>query len=181
VTVTGPSLAGQLAGGGLTFAGYSEDLPRAGSTVCRSHGYVRKHNPWVDVAGLPTTVNQPSTALPRDYSRLPTVAFLVPNLCHDTHDCSVATGDAWLRRTLSGYVAWARTHDSLLVVTYDEDDGSRRNHVPTVFVGPMVVPGRYGVWGDHYTLLRPARHRHGGPAHPGRGDLALIRLRWRRG
>ena len=154
VKVTGASLAGQLIGAGLSFTGYSEDLPKAGSTVCGAKGYARKHNPWVDVAGLPAAVNQPLTALPKDFAALPTVAFLVPNLCHDTHDCSVATGDAWLQRTLSGYVTWAARHNSLLVITYDEDDFTRSNRIPTLLVGPMVTPGRYAQHGDHYTTLR---------------------------
>jgi len=154
VTVTGASLGGQLAGAGLSFTGYSEDLPRVGSTVCAARGYARKHNPWADVVGLPAAVNQPLTALPKDFASLPTVAFLVPNLCHDTHDCPVATGDAWLRRTLSGYVAWAASHNSLLVITYDEDDFTRANRIPNLLVGPMVVPGRYSQHGDHYTMLR---------------------------
>lgn len=149
-----PNLASQLQGAGLSFTGYSEDLPGAGSTVCGANGYARKHNPWVDVTSLGQDVNQPLTRMPNDYASLPTVSFVVPNLCHDTHDCPVRDGDVWLKDTFSGYVDWATTHDSLLVITYDEDDNSSSNHIPTLFVGPMVTPGTSATHGDHYTMLR---------------------------
>ena len=32
--------------------------------------------------------------------RLPSFAFIVPNLCNDTHDCGVAQGDRFLARTI---------------------------------------------------------------------------------
>src|SRR5689334_19858090 len=59
LSLTGDTLAGQLLGAGLTFTGWSEDLPAAGSTVCTAGGYARKHNPWVDFPALPAAVNQP--------------------------------------------------------------------------------------------------------------------------
>jgi len=60
----------------------------------------------------------------------PTVSLVIPNLCHDMHDCPVAAGDAWLRTHLRGYARWAMTHDSLLIVTWDADDGSGSNRKP---------------------------------------------------
>jgi acid phosphatase len=163
VTLRTPNLAAQLASAGLTFTGYSEGLP-ADPTACRVGDYARKHNPWVDVADLPASVNQPMTAFPTDYSTLPTVSFVVPDLCHDTHDCRTKEGDAWLRNALDGYVTWAGTHNSLLVLTYDEDDSETAgNHIPTLFVGPMVAPGRYDTLGNHYTLLRTIEAFYGLP------------------
>ena len=44
-------------------------------------------------ATSPPTANQPLSAMPSDYARLPTVSFVIPNLCHDMHDCSIAEGD----------------------------------------------------------------------------------------
>jgi acid phosphatase len=157
----GPSLGGQLLAAGKTFVGYSEDLPSTGFTGCQSGRYARKHNPWVDFPDLPPSVNQPYTALPGDYAQLPTVAFLVPNLCNDMHDCGVATGDAWARGHLAPYVTWAQAHHSLLVVTFDEDSGSSANHIATFAVGPMVQAGTSGQRVDHYTLLRTIEEMYG--------------------
>ncbi len=151
---TGPNLAAALLEAGQTFLGYSEDLPAAGFTGCSSGDYARKHNPWVDFAALPSAVNQPLTTFPADFDRLPTVAFVIPNLRHDMHDSSVAEGDRWLRQHLGGYADWSTGHNSLLVVTADEDDRSHDNRIATVLTGAHVRPGRYGVRTDHYGLLR---------------------------
>jgi hypothetical protein len=60
--------------------------------------------------------------MPTDFSRLPTVSFVVPNLCHDMHDCSVKEGDHRLAQNIEPYARWARTHNSLLIVTFDESE-----------------------------------------------------------
>ncbi len=103
-----PNLAADLIGAGLSFAGYSEGLPAVGSQVCQQGGYARKHVPWTDFAGLPRATNQPLTSFAAGgFDSLPTVSFVIPDLCHDMHDCSVGTGDAWLRAHLAGYARWA--------------------------------------------------------------------------
>jgi acid phosphatase len=89
------------------------------------------------------------------------MAFVVPNLCNDMHSCSVATGDRWARRHLAPYVAWARGNNSLLVVTFDEDDGTKANRIPTFLVGPMVRPGAYPQVIDHYNVLRTFEEMYG--------------------
>jgi acid phosphatase len=160
---TGPNLAAQLSQAGKTFVGYSEDLPEAGYAGCRADGYARKHNPWVDFAGLPDSVNQPYSALPEDFADLPTVSVVVPNLCNDMHDCGVAAGDRWARAQLAGYVSWAQRHDSLLVITFDEDNGSAANHIATILVGPMVGRGTSAQRVDHYTVLRTLEDMYGLP------------------
>lgn len=151
-----PNLARQLLDSGRSFAGYSEDLPGAGFTGCSSPDdrYARKHNPWVDFANIPADGNLPLSALPTDLAALPTVAIVIPNLCHDMHDCPVATGDAWAQQHLTGYLDWARIHNSLLIVTFDEDAGTAANHIPTVFAGPMVRAGDVPNRIDHYAILR---------------------------
>jgi acid phosphatase len=162
----GPTLATQLAGAGLGFAGFSEGLPAPGFTGCSSPDgrYARKHNPWVDFTSTPPSANQPLTAFPADDAALPTVSVVVPDLCDDMHSCPVSVGDAWARQHLDGYVQWARTHHSLLVVTFDEDSGRSQNHIPTMLVGPMVRPGEVGGRADHYTLLRTIEDMYGLPA-----------------
>jgi hypothetical protein len=160
--LTGPNLATQLEEAGETFVGYSEDLPRSGFTGCGAGDYARKHNPWVNFTDLPASVNQPLSALPDDFSDLPTVAFVVPNLCNDMHDCGVAAGDDWAGENLPRYVSWAQDHNSLLIVTFDEDDhGSRDNLIATVLVGPMVRAGESDQRIDHYNLLRTLEAMYG--------------------
>ncbi len=162
-TLSGPNLATELIAAGLTFTGYSEDLPGPGYTGCSDGGYARKHNPWVDFADVPQAMNQPLDALPADYGALPTVSVVVPNLCNDMHSCPVATGDAWAREHLSSYVGWAATHNSLLLVTFDEDSGTTANRIPTLAVGPMVQPGTNTQPIDHYNVLRTVEDLYGLP------------------
>jgi hypothetical protein len=157
----GDNLASQLLAAGKTFVGYSEDLPQAGATDCSAGDYRRKHNPWVDFAGLPKEINQPYTALPDDYADLPSVSFVVPNQCNDMHDCDVATGDTWAKENLAPYVEWATSHNSLLVVTFDESEGTGDDPISTMLVGPMVQSGNTAQRIDHYSILRTIEEMHG--------------------
>ena len=48
---------------------------------------------------------------------------------------------------------WAMTHNSLFIMTFDEDDGSQGNRIATIFMGHMVVPGQYSELINHFNLL----------------------------
>jgi hypothetical protein len=159
-SLSGDNLASLLARAGLTFRMYSESMPIAGYTGCASGDYQRKHNPAVNWQGknLPYDVNQPFSRFSAEFAGLPTVSIIAPNQKNDMHDGeeaeAIARGDAWLKAHLDAYVRWAENNNSLLIVTWDEDDGSEDNRIPTLFIGPMVRPGRYGQRIDHYSLLR---------------------------
>src|SRR5262245_48041199 len=161
VDFRGPNLASRLRAAGETFAGYSESLPFAGYAGCDAGGYRRKHNPWASFGNVPPSANRPLTSFPADFTRLPTVSWVVPNEDNDMHDGSVEQGDAWLRRHLDPYVRWAMTHNSLFVLTWDEDDKSGNNHIVTILVGPMVRPGHYCEYVTHYTVLRTVLEMYG--------------------
>jgi acid phosphatase len=156
-----PNLGQQLIAAGHTFVGYSEDLPKPGFLGCTHAGYAAKHNPWVDFSNVPDSSNQPFTAFPTDYATLPTVSFVIPNLCHDMHDCSIATGDAWARTHLDGYLQWARQHNSLLILTFDEDDNAPANHILTLFAGAGIRAGQYRQPINHYNVLRTLESLYG--------------------
>lgn len=153
---SGPNLANALINAGFSFVTYAEDLPSSGYQGCEHDAYVRKHNPainWVD-GSLSGSVVQPMSEFPADFARLPTVALVIPNLRHDMHDGSIAEADRWLQTHVGRYEAWARTHHSLLILTWDEDDRRHGNHIVTIVVGENVVPGRYHRAINHYTILR---------------------------
>ena len=153
---TTSSLASQLLASGRTFVGWSEGLPSAGSTLCGSQLYARRHAPWTNFSNLPQAqVGRPLSQLPTDHTRLPTVSWVIPDVCHDMHNCAVATGDAWAAQQLGGYARWAQTHNSLLVVTFDEDDAEGgSNQISTILSGAHLVAGKNGQSVDHYGLLR---------------------------
>jgi len=156
-----PNLGSQLLGAGLSFAGYSDSLPSDGFTGCSSGPYARKHNPWVNFPNVPASGNRTLSRFGSNYAALPTVSFVIPNLDHDMHDGSVAGGDSWLKAHLDGYARWASTHNSLLIVTWDEDDRSAGNHIPTIFYGASVKVGRYAERITHYRVLRTLEAAYG--------------------
>jgi phosphatidylinositol-3-phosphatase len=172
------NLGAQLLGAGLSFAGYSEAMPSNGYTGCSSGTYRRKHNSWVDFSTVPAASNLTYANFPSDYATLPTVSFVTPDMCHDMHDCSIATGDTWLRTHLDGYAQWAKTHNSLLIVTFDEDNSLSLNHIHTSFVGQHLKVGSYSEKITHYTVLRTIESAYGLAAIGGAGSVAPIADAW---
>ncbi|MFF3286906.1 alkaline phosphatase family protein [Streptomyces sp. NPDC003023] len=161
--VTGPNLGQQLVDKGISYRSYSEGLPSAGYRGCSSGRYYRKHAP---AASFPTVSNStyhvPFSQFPTDYSKLPTVSFVTPDMCSDMHDCSIGTGDNWMKNKLGGYAEWAKTHNSLLIQTFDEDSGSSVNQIFTTFTGQHVKAGYQSTTPvDHYTILRTLEDMYG--------------------
>jgi hypothetical protein len=152
--ISAPNLASSLIDAKLTFTGYSEDLPKVGYTGCSSKGYARKHNPWVQFTNVPAASNRPFSDFPQDYTKQPTVSFVIPNHQNDMHDGTVKQADDWLKINMDSYVKWAETHNSLLIVTWDEDDFAKANHIPLILVGPMIQSGKYAETINHYNVLR---------------------------
>jgi hypothetical protein len=182
-----PNLAAELIAAGFTFAGFSEEIETAGATDWADYDphsathpgiyYRRKHNPWANwvakVLPLPSnqltsTVNRAFNQFPTDFAQLPTLSFVIPNQLHDMHDGSRKEADDWLRDNLSSYAAWAKTNNSLLIVTWDEDDYNEDNQIPTIFYGANLRNGVAvaGTWTSH-NLLRTLEDMYGVAAHAG--------------
>jgi hypothetical protein len=197
------SVGEQLIRTGRSFKGYAEGLPAIGDeSVAAPPHYARKHVPWISFKNVPngTTVDTSSNLrfadFPTDYNRLPTVAIVIPNLVNDMHDGnprdSIKTGDAWLRQHFDGYYQWARSHNSLLIVTFDENDDTSKyqgltnpfvvipapraperdqhlhdlqNRVATIFAGAHIKPGLYaeGKGVTHVNILRTIEAMYGLP------------------
>ncbi len=182
--ITERSLGGQLGRNGFSFKGYAEDLPliegTRGSPVCFSGKYVRRHAPWVNFADVPTIASRPFSEFPTDFSKLPTVSFVIPNLDHDMHDGFPGqkrkAGDDWLRDNLNSYKEWAKTHNSLLIITWDEDNNTvlakrvtepPANRVAAIFVGQMVKENfKINRQYDHVDLLKTILEMYSLPALP---------------
>jgi len=157
------SLESELIAVGKTFTGYAEGLPAVGSKTCSSGYYVRKHAPWTDFSKDLSKDDQPFSNFPTTYSKLPTVAWVIPNLEDDMHNGTIQQGDSWLQNHLLAYATWARNNNSLLIVTFDEDQGTTTNHIATIFVGPMVKPGKYSEKINHFNVLRTIEDMYGLP------------------
>jgi acid phosphatase len=157
------SIGSELIAARHSYAGYSESMPSRGYEGCTSGDYARKHNPTVNYTNLPSSVNRAFAQFPSGsaYASLPAVSFVDPNLLDDMHDGTIAEGDSWLKKNMGSYVTWATSHNSLLIITWDENDGSPGNRIATIFAGAHVRAGRYGERVTHYRVLRTLEQAYG--------------------
>ena len=189
------NLGASLINAGHTFAGYSEDLPYAGFVGDAATYYVRRHNPWVNWQAdsppasessigsnqLSFSTNQPFSAFPSDYSQLPSVSIVVPSLINDMHDGSIADADTWLVNNIEPYRAWAMSNNSLLILTWDEDEHTQNNQIATIFSGPMVRTDQPAATDENWNLhnlLRTVEDMYSLPHSGSGGRVAPITGVW---
>lgn len=147
---------------GKTYLAYSENLGTPGSTACSvggGGGYWRKHAPWVSFNNFgphtPHELDYISFPTPGNYNSLPNLSFVVPNQVNDMHNGSISAGNSWLQQNMSAYAAWCVNNNSLLIITFDEDDFTATNQIPTIFVGANIIPGQtYSNFINHHNVLR---------------------------
>lgn len=168
-----PNIGSSLIEAGLTFKGYAQSMPISGFLGCYDKkspltgGYLygRKHAPWINWQGMgsnniPDSLSQPMSEFPEDFSRLPNVSFVIPDMDHDMHNigipgdtAAIQRGDNWLKLNIDRYVQWAKNNNSLLILTFDEDQFTKKNHILTLFSGAMVNPGYYPEKINHFNVL----------------------------
>ena len=166
----------------------------------RKHNPARN---WVDLGGRPVAADKRKFLLPKEanlaftnttdpldgtryrgfavdaqgkpigFDRLPTVSIVVPNDQHNLHSAGERPCNAWLETQIKPYADWVRDHDSLLIVTFDEDGTTNASHgepyltgidpIVTFFYGPLgkVVPGSYDERIDHLNVLATVLDRYG--------------------
>jgi hypothetical protein len=135
-------------------------------------------------AAINRTFNAFSALPTTDYSGLPTVSYIIPNNLHSTHGSNEAypwagspdeenndilrrAADSWLRDHLGNYLQWAKTHNSLLIITQDEErwTGGTATTVTTLLNGDsrLFVAGTNPTSINHYNLLRTIEDMYGLP------------------
>ena len=128
--VTENNIVRELVAAGKTWKSYAEDLPSIGYTGDGPKLYARRHNP---LSYLSDVVNDsvqrqrlvPFSQLATDVAdhTLPNYGFIVPNLCHDAHSCSLDSADQWLRTHVPPLIASPQFEkDGLLIIVFDESD-----------------------------------------------------------
>lgn len=159
--IAADSIFGQLTRAGLSWRSYEESMP----TNCAagdSGSYAVKHNPAAYFVAVRAQCNANDVPLEGNFDRaigagtLPSFSFVTPNLCNDTHDCSVQAGDKWLATWVPKIVAGAnyRSGNTLVVVTWDEGVGANQQ-TPTIVIAPTVRPGTVvSARLSHFSLLR---------------------------
>lgn len=162
--VRAASLADTLADAGKTWKTYAEGLPYPGFTGASAGRYAKKHDPFLyfrDVVDSRARRNRvvPLTQLPYDLARnrLPDFSLVIPNLCNDMHDCSVAVGDAWLKTHVVPLLHSPELRDGVVFVVFDEGttDLGGGGRVEALALGPTVRRGStFAKATSHYGLLR---------------------------
>ncbi len=180
--VSGPSLVDQLERRRLSWRAYMEGLPRAGFLGATAGRYAQKHDPFAYLTRVRSSRARRARIVPlsrlagAERGGLPRFSFIAPDLCHDMHDCSVATGDAWLRAHVPPLLR-ALGPRGLLLLTFDEgtSDTGGGGRVATIAAGGLARRSvRSGRTTDHYGLLATVEDLLGLPrlAHA-RGAVAL--------
>jgi len=151
---SGPTIGSLLTKKGVKWESYAEGYPSGQS-------YAKKHVPFLYFPGGAAHVHPLSAFNP---SRLPAYSLVSPDLCHDMHDCSVATGDAWLAQFIKPLLSVKRT---AVFIVFDEGTSTLGGggSVALIVAGTAVKPRSiYTRPATHYSLLRTLEDALGVPA-----------------
>jgi phospholipase C len=154
-------LGAQLTQAGVSWKAYAEGM--AGDCLTNTTRYAVKHDPFAFYGGAcPANVVAMDQLAGDLTGTTPRLSWLIPDLCHDGHDCPAATADGWLAATVPAILASPAWKDGgVLFITWDEDDGSGDNHVATLVVAPRLASHTTAVAYDHYSLLATIEDRLG--------------------
>lgn len=148
-----PSIFSQLKGG---WRALDESMPSACDLRDGGGGYAVRHNPAVYYTNIRGSCARRDVALTSRPNVNARFTFITPDLCHDMHDCSTATGDTWLAgfvpKVLRSHVY--RAGKAVVFITWDEGS-SGDNHVATLVLSRYTRPGTIAHKAfNHYSLLR---------------------------
>jgi len=169
--VNATNIADQVESSGRSWKAYMEDMPTPCYMGASAGNYAMKHNPFMyytdirDNAARCAAHVVPFTQFGVDMSagQVPNFVWITPNMCNDTHDCAVSTGDAWLGTVVPRILASAAFRsDGVLFITWDEGSSSASccgdawgGHVATLVISPKSIAGaRSSIAENHYSLLR---------------------------
>lgn len=175
IPLTTPNLGRQIIDAGFTFTAYSDSLPSegfVGDGTEAKYPFVRRHCPWIYWQGtgtnqLSSTCNKKFTQLPSPLSGLPTLSFIIPNQVHNMHDgttaaLAISNSDTWLQTNLQPVITWAKANNSLVILSFDEDeDAGGDNKITTLFIGTKVLGGTYNNPISHFNILHTIEQMYG--------------------
>jgi len=182
VNVTSDNIFRQVRTAGGTEKSYQEGM----ASNCSLSGtrYAARHNPAMYMWGgsdraacqaddIPMGSNTSGAMITDlDNDTLPTFSFITPNLCNDTHDCTVATGDRFLS-VLVPHILGSAAYQSgttARFIVWDED-----TPIPNIVVAPSVLPGTVVTTSvSHYGLLRATEEMLGLPLLDAAGSATSL-------
>jgi phosphatidylinositol-3-phosphatase len=168
--VKATNIADQVEASGRSWKAYMESMPSS-CYVGDAYPYMQKHNPFIYYDDIRTSASRcaadvvPFTQFSTDLASntVPNLAWITPNMCSDMHDCSIATGDAWLSNVVPTIMASpAFQNGGVLFITWDEGSTSAGccgnaagGQVATLVIAPNTIAGLRSPTNEtHYNLLR---------------------------
>jgi|tagenome__1003787_1003787.scaffolds.fasta_scaffold20798941_1 hypothetical protein len=154
--------------------GSARSYVEGASTPCSAVGNGAKHIPalyyrgvYTDATGTHndadfcTTEVRPADEL--DPNHLPTFAMLIPNLCHDGHDCPNSQVDEWASVHVAAILSGDdyRAGSTAVFVMWDESDP-----VPNLVIAPSAEAGPRAGTGSHAAALETIEEMLGLPVLP---------------
>src|SRR5256885_1845975 len=169
--VNATHIADQVESSGRSWKAYMEDMPTPCYMAASAGNYAMKHNPFLYFTDIRNNAARcaahvvPFTQFGVDMSanQLPNFVWITPNMCNDTHDCSVSTGDAWLGTVVPRIIGSAGFRNGgVLFITWDEGSSNASccgdawgGHVATLVISQKSIAGaRSSIAENHYSLLR---------------------------
>ena len=146
----------------LNWKVYAEGYP-GNCFLGASNGlYVRKHNPFVSYINVQSNsarcakiVNAAEFDADLANGALPDYVFYIPDLNNDGHDTGAAFADKWYQAKFGPLISnSAAMANTVLISTFDESGGGKKNLVYTSIFGPAVRGGDFSDSVSHYSILR---------------------------
>jgi hypothetical protein len=166
-SVAGTSIVDQLERGHISWKAYMENLPYPCFKGATAGEYAKKHDPFVyysrvanNRAWCSRVFQLSQLSVDERAGALSRFIWITPNLCHDMHDCSVATGDRFLSSLVPSLLRSLGAHGALFI-TWDEgtsDSSCCRlasgGRIATIVAGRLAKQGaELSTPTDHYSLL----------------------------
>ena len=142
---------------------YAENYPGNCYAEEGAGKYVRKHNPFMSFTNVSKNpircakiVN--SSEFIKDFqgNTLPEFSLFVPNLDNDGHDTSPDFAGKWFQENILDQIKNSEAlQHTLIIATFDENEGDGRNQVYTAMIGPQIVAGTINSqYLNHISLLK---------------------------
>jgi len=162
----------QMDAAGISWKCYAEDIPGNNIPDVNSGKYAVRHNPFMYFDTVRNNLTyctnhiRPYTELAGDLAsgNVARFNFLVPNVTNDMHDLTPGSastriqGDTWLSLKMPSILnSGAYTNGGLLIVTFDEGEGSTGDGpIGTILLSPRVKRPNYSSTNfyDHSSLVR---------------------------
>jgi hypothetical protein len=171
------SIVDQLEHAGISWKAYMEGLPYRCFTGGDAGDYAKRHDPFIyytDVTHQSSwcshVVGLSQLFTDERNGSLPQFIWITPNVCHDMHDCGVATGDRFLSHLLPPLLGRLGSN-GVLFLTWDEglsDAGCCRlasgGRIATIVAGAGARRhARMKTAVDHYSVLQAVEDLFGLP------------------